>query len=234
MQEINQITFGDVLPSVPHEQHLACVLLLDTSGSMALNGAIGKLNKAVNDFKEQTMMDELAQKRVDIAIVEFNNQVNVIQDFVPIPDMKPVVLNASGMTAMGEGINKAIDMVKDRVKLYANLGTPSFKPWIFMITDGAPSDEIEVAKQRIRDEESKGSSGKLKFWAIGVPGYDKKTLTSISKRCIAIDQASFTGIFNWLSQSMVAISASSVSENVPVPPIESAEGESYVVLPSEW
>ena len=51
-----------------NEPHLACVLLLDTSGSMARS--IDNLNNAINDFKKAVSMDELSKKRVDVAIVE--------------------------------------------------------------------------------------------------------------------------------------------------------------------
>ena len=99
-----------------------------------------------------------------------------------------------------------------------------------MITDGAPTDDITSARQRIIDEESKGAHGKLKFWAVGVPGYSKETLTSLTKRCIALNEANFNGIFNWLSESMVTISVSSVDEN----PRLSNLPEDAHVIPDTW
>lgn len=175
-------------------------------------------------------MDELAQKRVDIAIIEFNDTARVVQDFTPLPQLQPVTLSAAGCTAMGEGINLAIDKVKERNGFYASMGTPCFKPWIFMITDGAPTDDISAARQRILDEENKGSYGKLKFWAVGVPGYSKETLQSLTKRCIALDEAKFSGIFDWMSESMVAISVSRVDENPQLPNLP----KGAQVIPTDW
>lgn len=232
MPELRQSSFNEVPGggiSAPGEPHMACVLLLDTSGSM-YGDAIDSLNRAINDFKEQTSMDELAQKRVDIAIIEFNDTARVVQDFTPLSQMQPVTLSASGCTAMGAGINLAIDKVKERNRFYNSMGTPCFKPWIFMITDGAPTDDIESARQRIIDEESKGTHGKLKFWAVGVSGYSKETLTSLTKRCIALNEASFNGIFNWLSESMVTISVSRVDEN---PQLSNLPSDAQVI-PTDW
>lgn len=230
--ELNQTRFNEVPGcgiAAPGEPHMACVLLLDTSYSM--NGApIASLNKAINDFKEQTSMDELAKKRVDVAIIEFNDSARVVQDFVPLSQMQPVTLSANGCTAMGEGINLAIDKVKERNRFYNEMGTPCFKPWIFMITDGLPTDDISGASQRIIEEESKGTFGKLKFWAVGVPGYSKEVITSLTKRCIALDEANFQGIFNWLSDSMVTISVSRVGEN----PILSNLPSDAQIIPSDW
>lgn len=230
--ELNQTTFNEVPGggiAAPGEPHMACVLLLDTSGSMC-GAPIASLNKAINDFKEQTSMDELAQKRVDIAIIEFNDTARVVQDFTPLSQMQPVTLSATGCTSMGEGINLAIDKVKERNRFYNDMGTPCFKPWIFMITDGAPTDDISAARQRILDEENKGTHGKLKFWAVGVPGYSKDVLTSLTKRCIALDEANFKGIFDWLSESMVTISVSRVGEN---PQLSNLPSDAQVI-PTDW
>ncbi len=232
MNELRQTAYlefpGEEIAS-PGEPHMACVLLLDTSGSMS-GAPIESLNRAVNDFKEQTTLDELAKRRVDLAIIEFNDRARLVQDFMPISMMDRVELGTGGCTAMGAGIEMAIDKVRERNSFYAAMGTPCYKPWIFMITDGAPTDDIASARERIALEESKGRSGKLKFWAVGVPGYDRETLTSLTKRCISLDQADFRGIFNWLSESMVTISVSRVDENTALAPLP-ADAQ---VIPSDW
>ena len=213
---LNQETFGPPKIAAPNEPHLACVLLLDTSSSMS-GPPINSLNQALQDFKDKVSMDEMAQKRVDIAIIEFNSSVRMVQNFTPISEMLPITLQATGSTAMGEGINLAIDVVKERNRFYNSLGTPVFKPWIFMITDGGPTDSIENAISRIQLEESKGSHGKLKFFALGTPGYDKNTLFRLTKRVMELRDTDFSGIFNWMSESMVAISVSRVDAEAPLP-----------------
>ena len=238
MEDLKQKEYDDMFDgdiddiTAPNEQHLACVLLLDTSGSMNEKGSmdvspIDSLNKAINDFKELTAKDELAQKRVDIAVIEFNTTARIIQDFTPLPQFHPINLTASGLTAMGEGINLAIDKVKERNKFYHSIGTPCFRPWIFMITDGAATDDLSIARQRIIDEENKK---RLKFWAIGVPGFNVTELKSLTERCIALDKAEFSGIFNWLSESMVIISDSRVDENPRLAKLP----EDARVIPSSW
>ena len=212
---IRQEIFGAPKIAAPNEAHMACVLLLDTSGSM-IGEPVASLNRALQDFKEKVSMDEMAQKRVDIAIVEFNTIARVVQDFTPISQMEPITLQATGTTAMGAGINMAIDMVKERSRFYNSLGTPAYKPWIFMITDGAPTDDIYEAARRVKEEENKGSHGKLKFFALGVSGYEKNTLFSITNRVMELRDTDFSGIFNWMSESMVAISVSRVGEEVPL------------------
>ena len=226
---IEQENFGAPKIAAPNEAHLACVLLLDTSGSM-YGEPIESLNKALREFKQKVSMDEMAKKRVDIAIVEFNSSARLVQDFTPISQMEPITLEADGVTAMGEGINLAIDIIKERNRFYNSLGTPVFKPWIFMITDGLPTDDISEAARRIAEEESKGSGGKLKFFALGVSDYDKDTLFKLTKRVMELSDTDFAGIFDWMSESMVAISVSRVGEEVRLGELPA----NARVVPSDW
>ena len=216
--------------AAPNEPHMACVLLLDTSGSMS-GTAIESLNRGINKFIQQTAMDEMAQKRVDVAIIAFDDSPRLVMDFTPISQMEPVQLTTGGLTAMGAAINMAIDKVKERNYFYySTLGTQCYKPWIFMITDGAPTDDITAAAQRIHEEESKGTHGKLKFFALGVNGYDKETLFKLTQRVMALEDTDFSGIFNWLSESMCAISVSRVGENVQLSNLP----DNAHVVPSFW
>jgi len=231
---LEQETFSPPKIVAFNEPHLACVLLLDTSGSMS-GSPIDSLNQALRDFKAQLSMDEMAQKRVDIAIIEFNSSARLVQDFTPISQMEPITLQATGLTAMGEGVNMAIDKVKERNQFYNSIGTPVFKPWIFMITDGAPTDDIESAVKRVQEEERKGSHGKLKFFALGVPGYDSNTLHkffkgAVAKRVMELSDTDFSGIFNWMSESMVAISVSRVGEDVALGTLP----DNARIVPPNW
>lgn len=227
---LNQSSFNEE-PRIaaPNEPHLACVLLLDTSGSMA-GGPIESLNRGINTFIQQTSMDEMAKKRVDVAIIAFDDEPRIVTEFTPISQMEPVRLAAGGCTSMGAAINMAIDKVKERNRFYASLGAPCFKPWIFMITDGVPTDDITAAARRIQEEESKGAHGKLKFFALGVNGYDKETLFKLTQRVMELENTDFSGIFNWLSESMCAISVSRVGENVQLGNLP----ENARVVPSNW
>ena len=208
---MRDISFDDMMETIPiNEPRLPCVILIDTSKSMSKH--IDKLNSAIMQFKDSVCNNEISRSRIDLCIVEYNTEVGVVQDFVPIKDLPTVKLKAGGRTLMGTAINKAIDLVKERCWLYQRIGTPCYKPWIFMITDGSPwgesKFEIERARQRIEEEESKGSVGKLKFFAVAVDNADKELLSTLTKRVIELKDADFGSLFNWLGDSMVAISVS--------------------------
>ena len=218
LDNVKQTSFQETPTKAPGENHLACVLLLDSSSSMR-GDPIASLNAGIRRFLEETCKDELTRERVDLAIIEFNSAPHMVQDFAPISQVKPVTLTAQGNTAMNQGINMAIDRVKARTNFYAVQGTPCYRPWIVMITDGEPTEDISLARQRIIEEEAKGEYGHLKFFAFGVPGYDKNTLLSLTKRAVALKDASFEGFFDWLKDSMILQSGSNLDDNIQFPPL---------------
>ena len=90
MREDDRMLEGDRMPGTDLEDlvefidspepRCACVLLLDTSGSMH-GPPIQALNEGVKAFKEELEGDPLASLRVETAIVSFNSDVELVQDF---------------------------------------------------------------------------------------------------------------------------------------------------------
>ena len=138
------------------EPRCPCVLLLDTSGSMK-GAPIGALNEGLQSFKSDLIKDALASKRVEVAVVTFDSNVTVVQDFVTADQFDPPVLTAQGHTHMGAAIHQALDMVQARKEQYRVNGIVYYRPWVFMITDGEPQGEpedvVDLAADRIADDE---------------------------------------------------------------------------------
>lgn len=215
---IQQRSFNGDTPRIvnPNESHMACLLLLDTSGSMAMETNSGtrpidELVKALNRFKIEVCEDPATRDILDVAIVEFNTNVRVVQDFVPIEYMQPVALEAQGGTDMAGGLRTAIDMVVERGRFYRRLGKQPYCPWIVMITDGYPSGPIDnIAEELLMlDREDK-----LRLWSLAVEGANVNDLLKLGhkKRVLILKDHNFTSFFNWVNKSMRSISASSPGE----------------------
>src|SRR5437667_8789477 len=129
------------------EPRCPCVLLLDTSGSMK-GEAIDALNEGIRAFQVSVVKDPLASRRVEVAVVTFDNEVKVLQDFVTADQFEPPALAAAGQTKMGSAIIKALDMIQDRKATYKSNGVAYYRPWVFMITDGEPQGDPESVVQR--------------------------------------------------------------------------------------
>lgn len=201
------------------EPRCACVLLLDTSGSMQ-GEAISALNTGLASFKQDLNKDPLASRRVEVAIVTFDNEVKVVQDFVTADQFQPPTLTAQGQTHMGTAIIKALDLVQARKATYRQNGVAYYRPWIFLITDGEPQGEpehiIQQASQRLKADES---NKRVAFFAVGVENANLATLGEIVVRTpVKLAGLNFVEMFVWLSKSMEAVSHSRTNEQIALPP----------------
>ena len=204
--------FGGSAPAIvnPNEPHMACLFLVDTSGSM-YGEAIEELNAGLNRFKQEVCEDKATLSILDVAIVEFNSTVRTVQEFVPIGYMEPVNLVANGGTDMVGGLRKAIDMVNERARFYRRSGTEPYCPWIIMITDGYPNDSIDAIAEEIQMLDNQD---KLRLWSLAVEGADTKLLNKLGhgKRVLKLRGKNFEGFFGWAHKSMRSISVSSPGE----------------------
>lgn len=218
--------FGDKIIESLGEPHLACVFLLDVSESMK-GQVMDNLNAAMQSLREQVVahaVDPLIKERVDLAIITFGSEIEVIREFEPISAMSELPqLHAEGCAEMAKGIQKAIDLVNERLKFYSMLGVCCYKPHIFMITDGVVSSspkEMEKATLRIQLEESKVSHGHLSFWALGIGDYDKEQLFSVTNRVMELIDINFMEIIEWLFDWVTASRVFS-DERIGVDPLPS-------------
>jgi uncharacterized protein YegL len=193
-----------------------CILLLDTSGSMD-GRPIDALNHGLRAFQVDLAQDALAQRRVEIAIVTFGNGVHMRQEFVTADQFQAPTLMASGDTPMGQAIELAITMLRNRKDQYKANGVAYYRPWIFMITDGAPTDYWPPAAQSVHAEEAAGS---LAFFAIGVQGANIPILSQIAVRPpMMLQGLQFVNLFLWLSRSQQRVSSGKVGDQIALPPV---------------
>lgn len=190
------------------EPRCPCLLLLDTSGSMR-GDPIRELNLGLDIFKEQLMSDGMAVKRVEIAVVSFG-PVSVVSDFQTADRFEAKPLVASGDTPMGSAIERGIRMINDRKATYRQNGITSYRPWIFLITDGGPTDSWSSARNQVHQGETQNS---FLFFAVGVEGANFDVLRQITVRePLQLKGLDFRGLFQWLSGSLSSVSRSSPTE----------------------
>jgi len=211
-QTFEQVPFADAEFADNAEPRVACLLLLDTSGSMS-GEPIAELNEGIARLKEALMADAMAMKRVEVGIVTFG-PVQTVAEFHTADQFHPPALSAGGNTPMGQAIEHGLTMLESRKAEYKRNGILYYRPWVFLVTDGAPTDSWSRAADRVHaGEESKAFA----FYAVGVRNANMKTLEQIAVRePLRLDGIRFADMFLWLSNSMSRVSSSRVGDTVPL------------------
>jgi uncharacterized protein YegL len=222
------------------EPRCAVVLLLDTSGSMH-GKAIEELNAGLREFESALKSDRLAALRVEVAVLTFGGSVraldvsggtaagsaaggakdvpfDALQAFVTVDNLRLPTLTTNGETPMGEAVHRALELLRDRKDIYRRNGIDYFRPWIFLITDGKPTDKWEGAADEVKQEEARRG---VLFYAVGVEKADLKTLERFSDQRppLKLKGLAFRELFNWLSKSLSAIAQSRPGEQAALPPV---------------
>jgi uncharacterized protein YegL len=213
-----QISFEDRVKFADNpEPRVACVLLLDVSGSMA-GGRIQALNEGLATFKRELTADTMAARRVEVAVVTFGGgQVRTLIEFAEPERFEPPVLTASGDTPMGTAILRALEMIDARKKVYKAAGNKFYRPWVFLITDGEPTDDATIIASAAAAVRQADAGKHVAFFCVGVAGADPERLKQISPRPPkSLDGLKFAELFQWLSNSLGQVGRSVPGTDVPL------------------
>ncbi len=207
------------------EPRCPVVLALDVSWSMR-GQPIDELNAGLQEFERAIKADKLAALRVEIALVTFGGAVQSV-DFVPADQFQPPPLSATGGTPMGQAVQQALTLLRERKEKYKRNDVDYYRPWLFLISDGDPTDAWESAAAQAQQEEARKG---VSVYAVGVEGAD---LAKLGRFCSAnsplkLKGLAFAELFTWLSKSLSAVSQQRPGQQAPLPPVGWAQADTAV------
>ena len=214
-----------------YEQKCLCVLVLDISGSMneivddsnavstgktiymdgkqynIVTGGVSKLdglNDGLRSFYSEIANDETTSQRLELSVITFNNEVNVIDGPCLVENSSLPILEADGETALVDAVYEAIGLVNARKNWYKSTNQPYYRPWIILMTDGEPNANQNIAglSQQIKTDTA---AKKYVFLPIGVDNANMSVLQQLSSGeipAMKLKGTNFGSFFKWLSASM--------------------------------
>jgi len=201
--------------------------LVDTSESMP-DASMQKLNEILNCYKEKIKAVKNRVDRIDVAIVEFNSEVKVVQPFVPVDQMEKIHLTPNGHKCLESGIRKAVEIVDQQNHFYNEQNESPYTPWVLMITKGQPDGDLDGITEIIQQYDDEN---RMRFWCMLLDDTDEETFKKLchGKRVLRIDlnECDFVkGFFDWIPHKLT-VNISVPGEKPTYIPIERPEHIDY-------
>lgn len=210
-------------PKAINEKHGLAVLACDRSGSVS--PYINEINQGLHDFGDVMKANHKSASVIDVELLSFADDVTCEVGFRPAAEYVAPTLRTSGCTAFNQAIIAAMKDIRKRKDYYKSVGISYWRPFLFVFSDGLPTDsEYEAEAKQMLQEAYDNKGVTLYVMAVGndadvehlrsyLPGGKGKVLkcspTDVSEALI------------WYSSSMVNLSVSDPSlehmQSVPLP-----------------
>jgi uncharacterized protein YegL len=165
--------------------------------------------------------DPYALDSVYLSVVTFDIEARELIPLTPLSDVQLSEITApqSGATFLGAALRLLIERVDRDVKKNSKDVKGDWRPLLFVMTDGSPSD-LQAYRDAIV-EIKKRNFGSILACAAG-PKAKKEALLELTDRVVALDtmdSAAFNGFFKWVSDSVsIGSSSNGLTEQVTLPP----------------
>jgi uncharacterized protein YegL len=211
-----------------YDQKCPVVFVIDRSGSMS-GKPIDECNKGLSIFESEVPKDATCKARLDIAVVSFGSDTVIERDFGLIEQTPMPQLRISGSTKMVDALNVGIDMLEKRKMWYRETGQNFYRPYLILITDGAPDGGQDVPGVAAKLKAL--AAGKhLNFWPIAVQGANMAVMQQLSTFVkdgeagngslppMMLDGVEFVKLFKFLSNSFTKITNSKPGDKTDFTP----------------
>jgi uncharacterized protein YegL len=162
---------------------------------------IEQVRQGIRALLDDLSTEPMAIETVYLSVITFNSTAQQVILLTELMQFKEPQIQASGATALGA----ALRLLKDCLNKEVRKNTPDqkgdWKPLVFLMTDGMPTDSWEAAADEIKQQKF----ANIIAFAAG-PGADVNNLKRITEIVLKSDELSpgaLKAFFKWMSQSIV-------------------------------
>lgn len=180
-------------------RRLPVYLLLDTSGSMS-GDPIEAVKNGVQVLISTLRQDPYALETAYLSVITFDTTARQVVPLTELATFQTPLIAATGTTAMGDALSLLAERIEAEVGKSTADTKGDWKPLIFMMTDGSPTDDWKRGLDRLR----KVRTGLIVACAAGQSA-DTTVLKQITEVVVQLDTADSNTIkafFKWVSASI--------------------------------
>ena len=204
-------------------RRLLVYLLLDTSGSMQ-GEPIEAVNSGIESLVGALRQDPYALETVHLTVMTFDAEANTVVPLTPLEDvvLPQITTPRSGPTHLGLALQMLSKQVKQDVVKSTDSVKGDWAPYLFIMTDGKPSDTQLYSEQCA--EVKKLGFASIIGCAAG-PKAREEDLRQCCDRVVSLDtmdNAAFGKLFQWVSEVIAHGNKSqgTAGNGLPPPPPE--------------
>ncbi|MDR1658145.1 MAG: VWA domain-containing protein [Deltaproteobacteria bacterium] len=180
-------------------RRLPVYLVLDVSGSMS-GEPIEAVKNGLQLMHSALRKDPQALEMAYISIITFATDVSQIVPLTEVASFKPPAFSAGGGTSLGKALKVVTDCAKKEVAKSTLEEKGDYKPLVFLMTDGQPTDSIDSGLNDFKAY----SWGVVVACAAGT-GVDNAILQKITNNILLLDTCDTNKIaafFKYVSSSI--------------------------------
>jgi len=187
---------------VNYLRRLPVYLVIDISESM-VGPAIDAVNKGVETLVNTLKNNPLALESAYLSVITFARKAEQIVPLTELMHFQPPKLSVRSGSALGAAMRLLVQSIKKEIVKTTATTKGDYKPLVFLLTDGQPTDNWQAAADELR----RANSPKIaNLYAIGCgPDVDPDVLKQVSDIVLMMNDLSpegFKKFFVWLSASV--------------------------------
>ncbi len=188
-------------------RRLPIFFVLDVSESMAGDN-IRVLNKGVENLVRTLRTDPHALESVYLSVIVFAGKPKTLTPLVELASFYPPRLPLGSGTSLGKALDHLMSEIDKNVAKTTHEVKGDWKPVVYLLTDGKPTDDAGSAIRRWKDSYARKAS----LVAVGIGSHaDMGTLSQLTENAFQLtaeSEADFMKFIQWMSLSVSAQSRS--------------------------